>query len=214
MAHDVAIDDQDWAYLGDALRGRKHGHGAETGRGALAGARYDGEFCRGARHGRGALWLGARAFDGRWEGGRPVRGTAVEPDGAFFLLQFDGAAGLHDDGAWRAALARAPPAAGRIAAWPPADGAPGGLGGAAEWAGAAERAADRARFDGRLRGLRPLAGTETDAGGRGGLRGRADAGRGAAAAREAGAELPEERGSEGGEGARERGSEGASGERG
>jgi hypothetical protein len=160
------IEDHGWMYYGEVVGGKKHGRGADTGRGVYEGTCYDGEFVDGKWHGRGVLWLGdgARCFDGQWANSLPLRGTAVEPDGMFFLLNFDGATGLYNDRTWREALARAPTSAGRIPGWPPPEDAPGGRAGDAEWSGAAEHS-NRTRFDGELRGLRPLAGTEKDAGG-------------------------------------------------
>jgi hypothetical protein len=162
----AAIEDHGWTYFGEVVGGRKHGRGADTGRGVYEGTCYDGEFVDNKWHGRGVLWLGdgAHCFDGQWANSLPLRGTAVQPDGMFFLLNLDGATGLYNDSTWRAALARAPRSAGRIPGWPPREDAPGGRAGDAEWVGVAERA-DRTRFDGELRCLRPLAGIETDASG-------------------------------------------------
>ncbi len=159
----AVIEDYGWTYVGEVVGGRKHGRGAETGCGVYEGTSYDGEFVDNKWHGRGVLWLGNCCFDGQWENSLPLRGTAVEPSGLFFLLnKFDGTTGLYTDSTWRAALAQAPPAAGRISGWPPAEDAPGGRAGDADWMGVVEHM-DRTRFDGELRYLRPLAGTVTEA---------------------------------------------------
>jgi hypothetical protein len=163
----AVIEDHGWTYYGEVVGGRKHGRGADTGRGIYKGTCYDGEFVDNKWHGRGVLWLGdgARCFDGQWDSSLPLRGTAVEPNGIYFLLNFDGTTGLYNDSTWRAALARAPRSAGRITSWPPPEDAPGGRAGDAEWMGMVEHA-DRTQFEGELRYLRPLAGTVTDSGGR------------------------------------------------
>jgi hypothetical protein len=125
---------------------------------------YEGELRAGAPAGRGAEWLphGARRFEGDWARGHPLRGTAVDADGAVSLAAFDGAAPL-SPATWARATHRP---WGRLAPWPPPPGAPGGPGGPAEWEVAAARGDGGGEFAGRMRGLCPLRGVETDAAGR------------------------------------------------
>jgi hypothetical protein len=108
---------------------------------------------------------GRRCFQGDWVQDRPLRGTAVEGDGTYAFTIFDGTSQLTEE-SWAAARRVH---AGRLLAWPPPPAAPGGPGGPEEWSGVA-LGADGARFEGRLRGLCPLHGTETRiaAGGGGG----------------------------------------------
>jgi hypothetical protein len=145
-------------YEGQWTGGNMHGTGLKTWAG---GARYEGGWADDRTHGGGIFWLadGIRCFDGEWRKDFARRGTAVEADGSFFLAELDGKTVLNFEekyGRWRRA--------GRVEGWPLAAGAAGGLGGATEWTGAVTWA-DGRRFEGRLRGLRPVEGVETGAGG-------------------------------------------------
>ena len=154
------IEERFGVYSGPVVAGKPHGHGVWTGRLWEAGNSYVGEWSDGQRHGRGTIWLqrhgGVRCFDGVWSRDGPLSGTAVERDGSFRHAAFDrGGSYLCT---WLSHAQWAPaPAAGRIESWPQPEGAAGGPGGPPEWAGAVVMA-DGSRFEGRLRGLRPLDG--------------------------------------------------------
>ena len=174
----IAQDTDFWEYKGQARAGTTtpHGQGVATYKGANSGRRYEGEWQDGKqsgqgvytwpngeryeggwqdgkRSGRGVVWLpSGRVFDGAWAEHCPLRGTAMEPDGALSLATFDGKLGTEylDDGSWAKAK-RAP--AGRVASGGPPP--PGGRGGPPPaWAGRVELRGG-AVLEGRLRGLRP-----------------------------------------------------------
>jgi hypothetical protein len=134
-------------YDGEYKDDKMSGHGVHT---WPDGARYEGEFMFGKRSGRGVLWLlGGRIFDGSWADGRPLRGTAMEPDGALFLAKFNGKAFL-DNANW-GKEERAP--SGRVACGgPPRQGGSGGPPPA--WEGQVELLGG-AVLSGVFRGLRP-----------------------------------------------------------
>jgi hypothetical protein len=169
MVHktDQVIQEYGWSYHGEVRDGKRHGRGTYIGRGRWnSGNHYEGEFVDGGRHGRGLLWLGeSLCFEGSWAHGLAKEGTAVEADGTYYKAVFKSSVSFYDASDWRQAMASATRTqCGRIESWPRAPGAPGGIGGAAEWTAAAVRP-DGSRFEGFLRGLCPLSGTETDAAG-------------------------------------------------
>jgi hypothetical protein len=125
---------------------------------------YDGNFANHKCHGRGVLLLadGARFFDGEWREDTPLRGSALESDGSFFLATFDGKITLDDKSFNKK---RGWIRLGRVEGWPRlAWKAAGARGGVMEWTGMALWA-DGRRFEGRLLGLRPLEGMEMVPGG-------------------------------------------------
>ena len=136
------------------------------GRGVLAasdGSRYDGEFANSCFHGRGAFRFGdgRRLYDGSWSCGYPMGGAALDSEGAVWSATDGGATALWE--AWREG-GGTPPRWTRAGVTVTAGRPPAEAPGYGEWAGAWawERGA---RVEGRLRGLRPVAGVETDAGG-------------------------------------------------
>jgi hypothetical protein len=141
-------------YEGEWKDGKQSGQGVYT---WADGTRYEGEwkdswmsgrFENGRRSGRGVLWLpDERTYDGAWAGDRPLKGTAMEPDGALSRATFNGETYL-GDGWYRAQ--RVP--VGRIVSGRPP---PGGSGGPPpEWKGRVELA-DGTLIAGVFRGLRP-----------------------------------------------------------
>jgi hypothetical protein len=187
------FEDDSWIYQGEFRDAQKHGRGIEKGKGAMAGQMYEGEFVdgrrhgwgtctykdgahyagrwarwrNGSRHGRGALWLSdeARCFEGLWDKGCPVRGTAVESDGTFRLVVFEARMPLEDDATWQDAMQRTFGAAdGQIENWPPQRNKAAGDGKASSWTGSVVRV-DGSLFEGELQGLCPISGQETDCSG-------------------------------------------------
>ena len=172
----VVMENEHRHYTGQVRAGTqtRHGRGTWTGKGAYSGhtyegefkddrwsgqgvytwpsgMRYEGEYKCGARSGRGLMRLhDGRVFDGTWVKGRPLQGTALEPDGALFRARFNGRTWLTIADWGKAVRA----VAGRVAAGgPPATG--GGSGpAAAEWEGRVEMA-EGTSVEGWFRGLRP-----------------------------------------------------------
>jgi hypothetical protein len=138
-----------------------------TGRGTLTfrnGDVFDGEFFYDRFHGRGAYGFGdGRGFyDGAWACGFPTGGAALDGNGVVWRALCDGRTVLYEiweeggglPAGWTRAGVRV--TAGR----PPVEAA-----GSGEWTGAWAWEEERGWVEGRLRGLRPVAGVETDAGG-------------------------------------------------
>ena len=148
-------------YEGEWVHGELHGHGVCT---LPDGARYEGELDDHCFHGRGA-WRssdGARFFDGDWTRGWPRSGTALDArNGDLYRAE-------ESEETWISSILEkggaAPP--GWTRAGTLERGHPGAeaFGAGVEWTGAATLA-DGTRFEGRLRGLRPVAGVVTDAAG-------------------------------------------------
>ena len=184
------IEDDEWVYQGEFRDAQKHGRGTEKGKGTKLGQLYEGEFVDGkrhgwgtctykdgacyagqwarwrdgSRHGRGILWLGDKdnCFEGLWDKGCPVRGTAVESDGMFRLVVFEARVPLEDEVTWRDAMKRATgTAAGHIDHWPPPGRKAADVGRACSWTGTVVRM-DGSLFQGELQGLCPVSGQETD----------------------------------------------------
>jgi hypothetical protein len=116
-------------------------------------------------HGRGAFRSadGARVFDGDWARGFPLRGAALDDDGALYRAAFDGSTSIvhMPDDHWARARAAWPRVGAVVAGRPGPAFGPG-----EEWAGALELA-DGTRFQGTLRGLCPVAGLLESPGGAG-----------------------------------------------
>ena len=152
------------SYEGEWREDKKSGKGILTFR---SGERYEGEF-ESLMHGRGA-WCdadGQRLYDGTWARHRPRGGAALDGDGVVWragydftesegriLIEYLWKKGEEMPAGWTRAGVTV--TAGR----PPAEAPGSGVwAGAWAWEGGV-------RVEGRLRGLRPLAGVETDAGG-------------------------------------------------
>jgi hypothetical protein len=117
--NEVILDRQTWRYEGQVRGLRKDGRGACTykvgygsrldgamydgewdhdnwhGQGILTwpdGRRYEGNWNRNKMHGRGLFWApgGNRVFDGIFQMGCPLQGTAIEPDGNLYFAEYYG----------------------------------------------------------------------------------------------------------------------------
>ena len=146
-------------YEGEWREDKRSGRGIYT---FNDGGRYDGEFERGAFRGRGAYRFadGRRLYDGAWAGHYPTGCAALDGDGVV----------------WRAACNRETwrwrmwkdggvmPAGTRAGVTVTAGRPPAEAPGSGEWAGAWAWEGG-AQVEGLLRGLRPVAGVESDAGG-------------------------------------------------
>ena len=170
--------------LGAGLSMHRHGRGVMD---YSDGDRYEGEWWKDKRSGRGVCsfrngdryegefdwgfcgrWVylyadGRRLYDGAWDRGDPMGGAVLEGDGAvwrtacggWYVSSWDiGQEGWSVSASWTRTGVTV--TAGR----PPAE-APG----SGEWAGAWTREGGE-QVEGRLRGLRPVAGVETDGDGR------------------------------------------------
>ena len=167
----VVVETDEWRYVGQVRTGTLTAHGRGTctwkdngdkyegeykdgmqsGQGVFTGAdgmRYEGECKDDVSSGRGVMWLPDECtYDGAWAGDRPLKGTAMEPDGALSRATFDGETGIPSG--WDKAQ-RVP--AGRIVSGRPP---PGGSGGPPlEWEGRVELG-DGTLIAGVFRGLRP-----------------------------------------------------------
>jgi hypothetical protein len=149
-------------YEGEFLENKRHGLGEYS---CADGAKYIGNWINDSIDGQGLYWLadGLRCIDGDWTDGSPLHGTAVEADGTFYCIVntnkettlgemdaiFEGKVG------WEMS--------GRFELWP-GPGREADLGTTAEWTGTAALA-NGTRFEGRMKGLRPLEGVVTDVAG-------------------------------------------------